>query len=61
MQLANKKVIVLGGSSGIGLGVAREAHNQGAEVVIVGRSREKLDQALHSLESPRARATLMPQ
>lgn len=55
MQLANKKVIVLGGSSGIGLGVAREAHNQGAEVVIVGRSREKLDQALHSLESPRAR------
>jgi NAD(P)-dependent dehydrogenase (short-subunit alcohol dehydrogenase family) len=45
MQLENRKVIVMGGSSGIGLGIAREAAKQGAEVVIVGRSREKLEQA----------------
>jgi NAD(P)-dependent dehydrogenase (short-subunit alcohol dehydrogenase family) len=43
--LAGKKIVVVGGSSGIGLGVATAALENGAEVVIVGRSREKLKAA----------------
>lgn len=40
--LAGKKIIVVGGSSGIGFGVAAAALESGAEAVIVGRSAEKL-------------------
>ena len=42
MQLAGKKVVVVGGSSGIGLATAELAKKSGAEVVIASRSAEKL-------------------
>lgn len=38
-------VVVIGGSSGIGLAVARRSLADGATVVIAGRSRERLDAA----------------
>ena len=38
MSLANQKIVVVGGSSGIGLGVAAAALERGAQVVIAGRS-----------------------
>ncbi|WFP74986.1 SDR family oxidoreductase [Mesorhizobium sp. WSM4906] len=44
-KLTGKKIIVVGGSSGIGFGVAAAALENGAEVVIVGRSAEKLKAA----------------
>ncbi|UDL88885.1 SDR family oxidoreductase [Mesorhizobium sp. PAMC28654] len=47
--LKGKKIVVVGGSSGIGLGVARAALESGAEVVIVGRSAEKLKAAERTL------------
>lgn len=43
--LMGRKIIVIGGSSGIGLGVATAALKSGAEVVIVGRSADKLQAA----------------
>lgn len=43
--LVGKRILVIGGSSGIGLGVATAALANGAEVVIVGRSQEKLQAA----------------
>jgi NAD(P)-dependent dehydrogenase (short-subunit alcohol dehydrogenase family) len=43
--LMGTKVIVVGGSSGIGLGVATAALKEGAEVVIVGRSQDRLQAA----------------
>lgn len=43
--IQGKKVVVVGGSSGIGLGVASSARKCGAELVIVGRSPEKLQAA----------------
>lgn len=49
--LMGKKVLVIGGSSGIGLGVATSALEKGAEVILVGRSQEKLQAAERSLAS----------
>jgi NAD(P)-dependent dehydrogenase (short-subunit alcohol dehydrogenase family) len=49
MQLAGKKVVVVGGSSGIGLATAELAKQEGAEVVIASRSAEKLDAAAGKL------------
>lgn len=48
-NLAKKTVVVVGGSSGIGHGVARAAAERGADVVLVGRHRERLDSAAQAL------------
>jgi len=54
MDLTRQRFVIFGGSSGIGLGVARAAIAAGASVVIVGRSREKLVAATLALgNSPR--------
>ncbi len=45
MRLSSKTVVVVGGSSGIGLAVAKMAYAEGASVVILGRSSTKLEQA----------------
>ena len=44
-MLAGKKVVVVGGSSGIGLATAEMAKAQGAEVVIASRNAEKVKAA----------------
>ncbi|MFJ8517443.1 SDR family oxidoreductase [Lysinibacillus xylanilyticus] len=41
-MLKNKKVVIIGGSSGIGLESAKQLVAQGAEVIIASRSEEKL-------------------
>ena len=45
----NKRVVFIGGSSGIGLAVAEEAALQGAEVVIVSGKAERVQQAVKSI------------
>ncbi len=58
MNLRCNKVIVTGGSSGIGLAIAKRLAEGGAQVVIAGRSMQRLKQArenvglsgIHSLE-----------
>ncbi|WP_246858778.1 SDR family oxidoreductase [Chitinophaga sp. XS-30] len=47
--LANKKVIVLGGSSGLGLATAQAAAADGAEVIIVSSNQQRIDKALETL------------
>ncbi|RUW35073.1 SDR family oxidoreductase [Mesorhizobium sp. M1E.F.Ca.ET.041.01.1.1] len=47
--LRDKKIIVVGGSSGIGFGVAAAALEGGAKVVIAGRSADKLKAAVAKL------------
>lgn len=49
MELARQHVIIVGGSSGIGLGVARAVLAEGARATIVGRSRERLARAHEEL------------
>jgi NAD(P)-dependent dehydrogenase (short-subunit alcohol dehydrogenase family) len=46
---ANKRVVIVGGSSGIGLAVAEEAASQGAEVVIVSSKAERVQEAIRSI------------
>jgi len=45
MQLTGKKVVVIGGSSGIGLATAERAKKEGADVVIASRNAERLKAA----------------
>src|SRR5207302_10686355 len=45
----NKRVVILGGSSGIGLAVAEEVALQGAEVVIVSSNAERVQGAVKSI------------
>lgn len=45
MMLQDQKVVVIGGSSGIGQAIAARALQEGASVVIAGRSQAKLDAA----------------
>ena len=45
MSLAGKKVVVVGGSSGIGLATAEFAKKQGAEVIVASRSADKVKAA----------------
>ena len=49
MSFEDKVVLVTGGSSGLGLAIAREFVEQGARVVITGRRQEQLDEALAGL------------
>lgn len=50
-SLKGQKIVVVGGSSGIGLGVAAAVLKHGADVLIVGRSLEKLQAAEQTLGS----------
>lgn len=45
MRFQGKKIVVIGGSSGMGLATARAAAAEGARVIIASRSEEKLRQA----------------
>ena len=47
--LHNQRVVVLGGSSGIGLAVAEQAASQGAKVVIASSNAERVEKAIESL------------
>jgi len=47
--LRDKRVVVLGGSSGIGLAVAQQAAEQGAELVIASSSAQRVREAAASL------------
>jgi NAD(P)-dependent dehydrogenase (short-subunit alcohol dehydrogenase family) len=49
MPLKEKKAVVIGGSSGIGLAIARALVNSRAQVVIASRSSNKLDEAQRTL------------
>lgn len=46
MKLNQQTIMIVGGSSGIGLATAKAAYAEGASIVIVGRSQDRLNQAI---------------
>src|SRR3981189_1464967 len=51
MLLAGKKVVVVGGSSGIGLSTAEKAKREGADVIIASRNVQRLDAGADKLNA----------
>ncbi|MEU9442669.1 SDR family oxidoreductase [Streptomyces sp. NPDC048304] len=49
MSLQGQRIVVIGGTSGIGLAVAEGAAREGAEVVVASRRQESVDAALERL------------
>lgn len=57
-RLADKRCLIVGGTTGLGLAAARHFLDEGARVVIAGRSMEKGATALHEL-SPHGEAAFV--
>lgn len=49
LQLAGRGFLITGGSTGLGFGLARTLVDEGANVLLVGRSQDKLDTAAQEL------------
>jgi NAD(P)-dependent dehydrogenase (short-subunit alcohol dehydrogenase family) len=52
MTLRNKRIVIVGGSSGIGLATAQSALAAGAHVIIVSSRQTSIDRALAELNGP---------
>lgn len=50
-EIANSRILIVGGSSGMGLALAKRMLAIGAEVIIVGRNEDKLERAGAELQS----------
>jgi len=48
-ELLRLTVVVIGGSAGIGLGTARNARTEGADVILTARNPERLNEAADEL------------
>ena len=57
MSLSNKQVLIIGGSSGMGLEAGRLLVEAGASVTLVGRNQEKLDAARETFDAPDSAST----
>ena len=55
-ELAEQTVVVIGGSAGIGLETARRARAEGADVILVGRNPDRLEQAAREVGAQRIAA-----
>lgn len=51
MKLKDKKVLVIGGGSGIGFGIAKGAAEEGAKVTIASRNADKIAQKAKSIDA----------
>ena len=47
--LRNKNILITGGGSGIGLAMAKKFVSEGANVLISGRNKDKLEQAMSQI------------
>lgn len=54
--LAGQTVVLIGGSAGIGLETGRRARTEGADVILTGRSQDRLDAAARDIGAQRTAA-----
>lgn len=59
-RLAGRNAIVTGGGRGIGRAIARAFAAEGAEVLVLGRTREPLDETVAEIEADRRHAWAQP-
>jgi NAD(P)-dependent dehydrogenase (short-subunit alcohol dehydrogenase family) len=50
MSLSSKRIVILGGTSGIGLATATAARREGAMVIVASSNRQRVDAAVASLQ-----------
>lgn len=58
LELDGKRALVTGSTSGIGYAIARELLEEGAEVIVNGRSQESVDRAIATLREETGRTPL---
>lgn len=58
-MLTDKKAVITGGSDGIGLGIARAFAEQGADLLLIGRDRDKLEKAAAEISGCGGRAATL--
>jgi NAD(P)-dependent dehydrogenase (short-subunit alcohol dehydrogenase family) len=58
MRIEGRSVVIIGGSSGMGLAIAKEAVDAGADLTIAGRSQAKLEQARQAIAGDVATRTV---
>jgi NAD(P)-dependent dehydrogenase (short-subunit alcohol dehydrogenase family) len=51
LQLTNKKALVTGSTAGIGLAIASLLAQEGADVIVNGRTQQRVDQALRQIKA----------
>ncbi len=51
LQLTNKKALISGSTAGIGLAIAKRLAAEGAEVIVNGRTAERVDKAVAEIKS----------
>jgi NAD(P)-dependent dehydrogenase (short-subunit alcohol dehydrogenase family) len=56
LQLTNKKALVTGSTAGIGFAIASLLAQEGAAVVVTGRSRQRVEQAVGHIQAERKNA-----
>ena len=59
-QLENKNIVIIGGTTGIGLSAAKAFIAEGAKVVVVGRNADSVSEAKKVLGKTQKRLLLMP-
>lgn len=59
MEFQNKKVVIIGASSGMGLATASLFYQKGAHVVMIGRNENRLKEAARAIADSGARLTLV--
>ena len=58
LQLRGRRALVTGSTAGIGFAIASELAKEGAQVIVNGRTRERVHQAIHEIQAQAIKADL---